>query len=72
MSGRGGFGLYLRRAGTLPHYGPAAGQKLPVEETELVIRQLFETLRQAGLVEVVQEAHGKEMMCRVTRSRLLR
>lgn len=51
VSGRGGFGLYLRRVGTLPHYG----QKLTVEETEIIIRQLFATLRVAGLVEPVSE-----------------
>ena len=56
VSGRGGFGLYLRRSGTLSHYA----EKLSVDETELVIRQLFETLRQAGLVEVVQEAHDRD------------
>ena len=56
VSGRGGFGLYLRRRGTLSHYDT----KLSVEDSELLIRQLLETLRKAGLVEVVQEANGKE------------
>ncbi len=55
VSGRGGFGLYLRRMGTFPHYG----EKITVDETELLIRQLLETLRQAGLVEVVQEPPSK-------------
>ena len=56
VSGRGGYGLYLRRAGTLPHWAA----KLSIDESELVIRQLFETLRKAGLVEVVHEPHDKE------------
>lgn len=51
VSGRGGFGLYLRRLGTLPHYD----KKLTVEETEKIIVQLFATLRVAGLVEPVDE-----------------
>lgn len=51
VSGRGGFGLYLRRADTLPHYH----QKLSSEETEQIIVRLFEMLRLAGLVEVVHE-----------------
>jgi len=51
VSGRGGFGLYLRRAGTFP----TLGQRLTVTETETVICQLFEVLRVAGLVERVQE-----------------
>lgn len=55
VSGRGGFGLYLRRAGTLPHYT----DKLSVEDTELVIRQLFAVLG-GTVLEVVQEPHDKD------------
>ena len=56
VSGRGGFGLYLRRTGTLSHI-----QDQPtVEETEHIIRQLLATLRQAGLVEVVREPRNEE------------
>lgn len=51
VSGRGGFGLYLRRPATLPHFH----EKLSVEETEKVIVQLFRVLRVAGLVEPVYE-----------------
>ena len=54
VSGRGGFGLYLRRPGTLPHFH----DKLSVEETEKVIVQLFQVLRVAGLVEPVYEPAG--------------
>jgi ATP-dependent helicase YprA (DUF1998 family)/very-short-patch-repair endonuclease len=56
VSGRGGFGLYLRRLGTLPHYG----QKLTVEDTEKLIVQLFATLRVAGLVEPVDAPKNPE------------
>ncbi len=56
VSGRGGYGLYLRRPGTLPDYDG----KLSIEESELVIGQLFETLRVAGLVEVVHEPRNQE------------
>jgi ATP-dependent helicase YprA (DUF1998 family)/very-short-patch-repair endonuclease len=52
VSGRGGFGLYLRRPNTLPDYHA----RLSVEETALLIVQLFQVLRVAGLVEPVQEA----------------
>ena len=62
ISGRSGFGLYLRRMGTLPAYT----EHLTVVDTEIIIRQLFEVLRVAGLVElvssddVVQEAEDGE------------
>ena len=56
VSGRGGFGLYLRRPGTLPHYR----QKLTVEETEKIIVQLFATLQVAGLVAPVDEPKNPE------------
>src|SRR5690606_38133379 len=46
ISARGGFGRYLRRGDTLPHYS----QKLTLEETTVIVRQLFEVLRLAGLV----------------------
>lgn len=50
LSGRSGFGQYLRRPGTLPDAG-----KLSIEETETVIRDLLTALKQAGLVEIVDE-----------------
>jgi ATP-dependent helicase YprA (DUF1998 family)/very-short-patch-repair endonuclease len=51
VSGRSGFGLYLRRVSAFPQY-PG---RLSVEETEVVIQQLFEALRVAGLVERVRD-----------------
>lgn len=56
ISGRSGFGLYLRRIGTFPAYT----EKLSVADTEAIIRQLFQVLRVAALVEVVQEARTEE------------
>jgi hypothetical protein len=53
MSARGGFGIYLRRRNTFPGY---RGPKLKLPDTDLLIRQLLEGLRMAGLVEVVLEA----------------
>ena len=56
VSGRGGFGTYLRRTGTLPHY---PHKQKPVE-SEQIIRELFEILRVAGLVEPVLEPSDKD------------
>lgn len=56
VSARGGFGLYLRRTGTFPSYH----ERLSLDETALIIEQLFEVLRVAGLVEVVQEGKDKD------------
>jgi hypothetical protein len=53
LSARGGFGMYLRRRGTFPDYH---GPKLKLPDTDLLIRQLLEGLRTAGLVEIVLEA----------------
>ena len=58
VSGRGGYGLYLRRPGTLPHYK----EKLSTDESEKIIVQLFHVLRQAGLVEPVDEPKDKELV----------
>jgi ATP-dependent helicase YprA (DUF1998 family)/very-short-patch-repair endonuclease len=55
LSGRGGFGLYLRRPGVLPRYKV----KLTVEESERIIVQLFGVLRSAGLVEPATEPREK-------------
>jgi ATP-dependent helicase YprA (DUF1998 family) len=51
VSGRGGFGMHLRRPGTLPHYK----KRLSPDESEGIIRQLFAILRVAGLLEPVIE-----------------
>jgi ATP-dependent helicase YprA (DUF1998 family) len=58
VSGRGGFGQYLRRSTTFPDF---AG-RLNVAETERIIRDLLEGLREAGLVERVREADGAEQV----------
>lgn len=55
VSGRSGFGLYLRRPGIFASYKA----KLTVEDAEILIRQLFQVLAVAGLVEVVQPARDK-------------
>jgi len=48
LSGRSGFGQYLRRPGTLPGAG-----RLTVEDAEQLIRDLLACLKRAGLVEEV-------------------
>ena len=48
LSGRSGFGQYLRRRGTLPHAG-----QLTTEEADELIQDLLQCLKTAGLVEVV-------------------
>ena len=55
ISGRSGFGLYLRRMGTFQAYT----EKLTLQETETIIRQLFEALRVAGLIERVREVEDE-------------
>lgn len=57
LSPRGGFGQYLGRASTWEHHAP---RPTKLGEKELVIRQLLNALRQAGLVEVVQEPKRAE------------
>lgn len=51
VSSRGGFGQFLGRKSTFP----AHAEKLDLKAKDSIIRQLFEGLRQAGLVEVVVE-----------------
>src|SRR5262249_7817712 len=52
VTSRSGFGLYLRRGGTFPDYR----DRITTAEATEIIRQLLNTLRRAGLVEIVQEA----------------
>ena len=47
VSGLGAIGLHLRRPKTFPDYE----QKLSVDESEIIIQHLFQTLQKAGLVE---------------------
>jgi ATP-dependent helicase YprA (DUF1998 family)/very-short-patch-repair endonuclease len=53
VSSRGGFGMYLRRHNTFPDY---AGARLKLDDSDRIIRELFELLRIAGIVEVVVDA----------------
>ena len=48
ISARGGFGQYLRRRGVLPLM-----EKLSLDETSQIIKELFQMLRTAGLVEII-------------------
>ena len=50
VSARGGFGQYLRRANTFSH----DTGKLSLDDTEMIIRDLLEALRVAGLVVPVE------------------
>jgi ATP-dependent helicase YprA (DUF1998 family)/very-short-patch-repair endonuclease len=52
LSSRGGFGQYLRRTNTFPDYI----QRLTLQDSQTIILQLLEALRQGGLVEVVLDA----------------
>ncbi|RIK52136.1 MAG: hypothetical protein DCC57_10250 [Chloroflexi bacterium] len=54
VSGRGGFGRYLRRV--LVH----DPQSLSLDETTTIIRDLFAVLSKAGLVEMVVEAKSSD------------
>ncbi len=56
VTARSGFGHYLRRTGTFPQYH----DRLTTIEVNEVIRQLLDTLRVAGLVEVVEEAKSPD------------
>lgn len=55
VSARGGFGIYLRRPGTLSEYQSGLYGKIGLDETGSIIRHLLEGLRVAGLVEVTRE-----------------
>ncbi|MBI5788071.1 MAG: DEAD/DEAH box helicase [Candidatus Schekmanbacteria bacterium] len=56
LSPRGGFGQYLRRSSTFPDYG----QRLTLEETQIICNQLLEALRIGGLVKVVLDPRNEE------------
>lgn len=56
LSARGGFGQYLRRRATFPHYM----EKLHLTDTDQIIEQLLAGLRKAGLIECVVEPRSKE------------
>src|SRR5947209_7634117 len=56
LSARGGFGQYLRRRTTFEDFG----EKLHLDDTNVIIEQLLEGLRQAGLVERVVEPRNQD------------
>ena len=56
VTARSGLGLYLRRTGTFPQYH----DRLTTTEVNDIIRQLLDTLRMAGLVEIVDEAKSPD------------
>ncbi len=56
LSARGGFGQYLRRRGTFP----ALAQSLTLVETAVIISDLLEALRVAGLILRVREPDGAD------------
>jgi ATP-dependent helicase YprA (DUF1998 family)/very-short-patch-repair endonuclease len=49
LSPRGGFGQYLRRDTTFPHYY----EKIKIDETEEIIDQILDKLDNAGLIQIV-------------------
>lgn len=56
VTARSGLGLYLRRTGTFPDYH----DRISTKEANEIIRQLLDTLRLAGLVEIVDEARNSD------------
>lgn len=56
LSSRGGFGQYLRRSSTFENYG----EKLRLNDTDDVIKDLLSALRTAGIIEIVEEAQTEE------------
>ncbi len=55
LSARGGFGQYLRRKTTFGDFS----ERLHLDDTNIIIEQLLEGLRQAGLVEQVVEPRNE-------------
>jgi len=56
VSARGGFGQFLGRSRTFPDYDVQTFGKIDLIARDILIRQLLEGLRVAGLVEVVIDA----------------
>ncbi|MGQ9590598.1 MAG: DEAD/DEAH box helicase, partial [Planctomycetota bacterium] len=56
LSGRGGFGRYLRRRSTFPDF-PG---RISREDSDAIIRDLLEAVRRAGLVERVEEPRDED------------
>ena len=72
LSSRGGFGQYLGRNNTFPGYTSQFG-KLAQSDKEIIIKQLLDGLREAGIVEVVDPdksanpAHGYQLLAAAMR-----
>jgi len=56
VSGRGGFGQYLRRINTFPDYE----KRIDLKESEQIIQQLFAILNGEDLIDEVEEAKDDE------------
>ena len=56
LSGRGGFGQYLGRSGTFDDFAAA----LKTDDREVIIRQILEAMRGAGIVEIAVDAKGED------------
>ena len=56
LSPRSGFGQYLRRPSTFPNYQ----ERLSLDETQIVCRELLEALKIAGLTEIVAPPREKD------------
>ena len=67
LSGRGGFGQYLRRKHTFPDYGQKT-QRLTTPRT--IIQHLLQSPAMAGLVEIVDGAQGRRRRARLPDSGL--
>lgn len=67
LSARSGFGQYLRRHSTFTGWG----DKLTLDDTAIIIEDLFKGLRRAGLVEMVAEAKDGTAGYQVPASALL-
>ncbi|MCL4732920.1 DEAD/DEAH box helicase [Patescibacteria group bacterium] len=52
VSARGGFGMFLRRRSSFPEY---QGERLRLDDTDRIIRELLDALREAGIVQVIVE-----------------
>ncbi|MDT0321558.1 DEAD/DEAH box helicase [Streptomyces millisiae] len=56
FGGRGGFGRYLRRPGAFEALPGLKGRRLPTDDADRVIRDLFRVLERTGLLKAVREA----------------
>ena len=57
ISPRSGFGMFLRRMRTFPNYD---GPRLTLDDTQVIIKQLFEVLAHEGLIDEVEEPQDEK------------